>query len=858
MTSLLNIFRRRQRAKTIDREAFRRRFENYQEILNANREALELMAELQQKLAGDYLFDQNYLLDITSRLENYVQKIIRELNLLSDHRYEMLNKVLENVMGLIQKELVPTRPIPQCPFTIPFREIRKDKFMAVGEKCANLGEIRNVIGLPVPSGFAISTNAFQIFMQGNKLQEKINQILSRLNIKTLQELEEASEKIQALVMETPLPGKLVKAIIKSYQDLVKEEGVEPQVAVRSSGAREDSPMASFAGQYKSFLNVPAKDIEKCYKLVLSSQFSPRAIYYFKSRGFNYNDLPMAVGVMAMVQAKGAGIVYTKPPEDADKDYLVINAVLGLGVSAVRGETTPDVYHVSRKDTEKILFRGFGKQDVMTERLPGGGIRHREIPAKKGKQPVLKDDQISKLANMALRIENHFGSPQDIEWALDQRGEIFILQTRPLRFRFQTSRQKEEIQKKAKEKPPVLIEKGTIACKGIGAGPVHIVNSVDDLQNFPKGAVLVSHHAPPDYALVIDRASAIVTEVGSTASHLATVARELMVPALFNVPRATEILTPGLKITVDAINGYIYKGIANELINYHKESEPPSKKAPIYQALKNIAKHITPLNLTDPRGRNFTPEDCKTLHDITRFSHEMSMQEMFTLGERSSFPEGSAKKLRSHLPLDIYLIDLGNGIKEKKAQSKEVEPDDIKSLPFLALWQGITQIKWSGPRPVDFRGFMSVVAHSAFDPSMREKLTYKNYVIITDRYMNFSTRLGYHFSSIDAFISTNIDDNYVQFIFNGGGADLPRRIRRARLITKILDHYGFNTSLKEDNVYARGENLEAEVIEKMLNILGIVVVTTRQMDMAMYNDKVVEWYFKEFMKGNYSFGSTIQR
>jgi len=858
MTSLFNIFKRRQRAKIIDREIFRQRFENYQEILNANREALELMAELQQKLAGDYLFDQNYLITITSRLENYIQKIIRELNLLSDRHYEKLNEVLEKTMGLIQKELVPTRSIPECPFTIPFREIRKDKFMAVGEKCANLGEIRNIIGLPVPPGFAISTYAFQFFLQRNNLQEKINQILNRLNIKTLQELEEASKKTQALIMETPLPDKLVKAIIKSYQDLVKEEGIEPQVAIRSSGAREDSPMASFAGQYKSFLHVAGEDIEKYYKLVLSSQFSPRAIYYFKSRGFDYNDLPMAVGVMLMVPAKGAGIVYTKPPEDADKDYLVINAVFGLGVSAVKGETTPDVYQVSRKDTGKILFRDFGKQDVMTEGSREGGIKHRKIPAKKGSQPVLKDHQISKLANMALKIENRFGSPQDIEWVLDRRGKIFILQSRPLRLRFQPGRQEEGVLKKVKEKLPVLIEKGTISSTGIGAGPVYIVKSIDDLQNFPKGAVLVSHHAPPDYALVIDQASAIVTEVGSTASHMATVARELMVPALFNVSRATEILTPGLEVTVDAVNGYIYKGIANELINHYKESEPPSKKTAIYQALKDIAKHITPLNLTDPRGENFTPENCKTLHDITRFSHEMAMQEMFTLGERSSFPEGSAKKLKSRLPLDIYLIDLGKGIEEKKTQSREVEPDDIKSLPFLALWQGITQIKWTGPRPVDFRGFMSVVAHSASDPSMREKLTYKNYVIITDKYMNFSTRLGYHFSSIDAFISTNINDNYVQFIFNGGGADLPRRIRRARLITKILDHYGFNTSLKEDNVYARGENFEAEIIEKMLNILGIVVITTRQMDMVMYNDKVVEWYFKEFMKGNYSFGSTIQR
>ena len=232
--------------------------------------------------------------------------------------------------------------------------------------------------------------------------------------------------------------------------------------------------------------------------------------------------------------------------------------------------------------------------------------------------------------------------------------------------------------------------------------------------------------------------------------------------------------------------------------------------------------------------------------------------MFTLGEKCSFPEGAAKKLKIPQPLDIYLIDLGKGLDETKLLSSQVEPGDIKNPPFLALWEGMSQVKWAGPRPVSLRGFMSVVAHTASDPAAMEKLSYKNFVIITDTYMNFSTRLGYHFSSIDAFIGENLDDNYVQLIFNGGGADLTRRVRRARLITMILNHSGFNVIQKEDTIYARGENLDAADIKKMLNILGIVTVTTRQMDMMMYNDKVVDWYFQEFLKGNYSFGVTARK
>jgi len=857
MTSLFNIFKPRKRSKTIDREVFRQRFENYQEILKANRYALELMAELQQKLSGFYLFDRTYLISIVSQIEGAIRKIIEQLNLLSDQSYPELFEVLEKIMDGIKKELLPPQMIQEYPFTIPFSRIRKDDVPAVGGKCANLGEIKNALGFPVPPGFAISTYAFYTFIEKNHLHEVITDTLNRVDIKTIQDLEAASQQIQNLVLQAQLPEEIRKAIADSYDELIEEVGFRVPVAVRSSGAKEDSPLTSFAGQYKSFLNISGEEVEKYYKLALASQFSPRAIYYFKTRGFDFNEIPLAVGVMAMIPAKGAGVVYTRSPDNPDLDFIIVTAVFGLGTSAVSGETRPDVYQVSRNEVDKLLSADFGKQEILVESLPTGGTQTRIISPEIKNQPVLTKEQISRLATIALTIEKHFGKPQDIEWAIDPEGRIFILQSRPLNLRQQKERKVAFFPKTSKKNLPILSETGTIASQGIGGGPVYLVSSVDDLKNFPPGAVLVSHHAPPDYVLILDRASAIVTEVGSLASHLSTVARELGIPAIFNVPQATEILIPGMEITVDAVNGYIYKGIVKDLIEEYKKPESPFKQTRVYRTLTTIARNITPLYLTDPRGQNFSPRHCKTLHDITRFCHEMAMQEMFSLGEKSSFPEGTTKKLKIPQPLDIYLIDLGEGIEPAKLLSSEVVPEDVKCRPFLALWRGMSKVKWAGPRPVSLRGFMSVIAHSASDPAVMEKLTYKNYVIITDNYMNFSTRLGYHFSSIDAFLGNNTDDNYVQFIFNGGGADITRRIRRARLIEMILKYHGFTTELKEDSLYARGENLEAEAIEKMLNVLGMVVVTTRQMDMVMYNDKLIDYYFNEFIRGNYSFGATIQ-
>lgn len=854
MVSILNLFRTKQKLPRVDRETFSRKFEHYQKLLLKNRQALELMAELKQKLDGSYLFDRRYLTIVSAQIEQHVRAIIHHLNALSDNRYEALTGVLEAIVTSMQEELHPCPELQDFPPTLSLREIRKHQARAAGNKFAHLGELRNTLGIPIPSGFVITTAAFRLFMEENNLRARINQAMEKITIKTLGELQEASRQIQSLIMASPLPPKLAEAINGAYENLAQEEGRRTLVAIRSSAVKEDSVSASFAGQYRSYLNIAEEEVGTYYQKVVASAFSPRALYYLMSRGFDYQELPMAVGVMTMVPAAAAGVVYTRPPARPDKDCVAIYAVFGFGLGAVSGEMTPDVYEVSRHIPEKIVSRTCGNQGIMVVSGEGGRPMRCPVPPEKQGRPVLADDHVTRLAALALKVEKQFEIPQDIEWAMDTKGDLFLVQSRPLTIREVCSASGVPGGDAIDKGIPVLARASAIASAGISAGPVYQVRSQDDLHDFPDGAVLVSHHAPPDYSVIMSRAKAIVTEVGSPASHMATVARELMIPALFNVPRATEILKTGCEITVDAINGCIYAGVVQELIDAcARAPEPSTTKTAIYQALKNLAQAITPLHLTDPRATTFAPDQCQTMHDITRFCHEMAMHEMFTLGERSSFPEGSAKSLTTPLPLEIQVIDLQNGITSEKVRAAEIFPNDITCRPFQAFWKGMSAVTWVGPRPVSMDEVMS--AGPAAGGTLSSTTLYRNYVIVTDRYMNFSTRLGYHFSSIDAFLGDNIDDNYVQFIFNGGGADLARRVRRATLITRILGHHGLVTIQKEDSIYARAEHLAAETIEQMLMVLGVIVVTTRQMDMVMLNDKVVDWYFNEFIKGRYSFGAS---
>jgi pyruvate,water dikinase len=393
---------------------------------------------------------------------------------------------------------------------------------------------------------------------------------------------------------------------------------------------------------------------------------------------------------------------------------------------------------------------------------------------------------------------------------------------------------------------ILIGKGIIACKGIGHGKVQIIRSDADLTDFPDGAVLVAKHTSPKYVSVMNRASAIVTDFGGATGHMASLAREFQVPAILDTESATAKLKDGQEITVDAYNCNVYEGRVAELIEFAEKKEEPFKDTLIFKTLQKILKWIVPLNLIDPEGANFRADACETFHDITRFSHEMAMREMFRITSTPSDEIGETRKLIAGIPLVSYLIDLGGGIKEDAP--KVLNPEHLASEPLMAFFRGLVASNWPQAKPVDAGGFLGMLAHTATIPEEELQRTgEKSFSFISEHYMNFLLRLGYHLSTVEAFAGDNLNDNYIRFFFKGGGAAADRRLRRVRLISEILKTMDFRVKVVDDVVDAMITKYKKNMIEEKLEVLGRFTAYTKQLDMVMYNDTITDFYIQDFVK-----------
>jgi pyruvate, water dikinase len=309
----------------------------------------------------------------------------------------------------------------------------------------------------------------------------------------------------------------------------------------------------------------------------------------------------------------------------------------------------------------------------------------------------------------------------------------------------------------------------------------------------------------------------------------------------------------------------------ELLKHAVKRKEPFRETRLFTTLENVIKFIVPLNLVDPGKPNFAPEHCRTFHDITRFVHEMAMAEIFKTGKGQdvdSFEdimsavtlaeEGEAKRLgeqtsalRAGIPMDAHLLDIDGGM---RVSAKKVTQDDILSIPFSAFLRGLKGMKWPEPRPVDVKGFLGMIAHTATIPEEELRRTgVRSYGLISRHYMNFSIRLGYHFSMVEAYAGENINDNYIKFFFKGGGAVVDRRLRRVRLIKEILKKMGFRVNVTEDVIDAMLNKYKQPTIEEKLEAMGRLTVYTKQLDMVMYNDAVTDLFIEEFVERHLTAG-----
>jgi len=445
-----------------------------------------------------------------------------------------------------------------------FDEIGKDDVPLVGGKTASLGEMTCKTKVPVPYGFALTADAYRLFLRENSLEEKIAKALGRLrdpnDTKTLQSV---GSEIRELITSASVPAEMRKLIEESYTKLAAHENVKsPFVAIRSSATAEDLPDASFAGQQETYLNIRGaanviQSVKECY----ASLFTDRAIFYRAQKGFDHMEVALSAIVQMMCYSESSGVMFTMDPTNGDESMVLVEASYGLGEYVVKGTVTPDDYYVD-KGTMKIIRKAIPTKTVMLIRNENGGTDEKNVPDNLKDKQVISDEQVIELTKFALTIEHHYGRVMDIEWGLDkQTGRLLILQARPETV---WSLKKSPIEKT----PPIVGEKkillkGLPSSPGIGAGKAHVILTVDGVSEFQNGEILVTQMTTPDWVPTMKKAKAIVTDAGGMTCHAAIVSRELGIPCITGTKTGTKAITTGQEVTVDAKMGVVYEGIVLE-------------------------------------------------------------------------------------------------------------------------------------------------------------------------------------------------------------------------------------------------------------------------------------------------------
>jgi pyruvate,water dikinase len=482
-------------------------------------------------------------------------------------------------------------------------DITADDLDLVGGKGASLGELTGA-GLPVPSGFVVSAGTYRSFIEDTGIEDELFEAVD-VDADDSAALSEAQSRAEELILETEMPEESRREILDAYDEL----GDEPFVAVRSSATAEDLPDASFAGQQETFLNVTREDLVERVKECWASLFTQRAIYYRQEQGFAHDKVDIAVVVQRMVDAEKSGVMFTSHPSTGDP-RIIIEAAWGLGEAVVSGSVSPDNYVVDRESGAVEEVTVADKKTMMEKDEETGETVEREVPDDRREAQVLDEGDISRLVELGERVEDHYGTPQDVEWAVVE-GEVFMLQSRPI-----TTIQDGESEIETDEaagangatdaadaneanagasasgangnskgiadgsggveaassggtgsdsgagsaaaEGDVLVS-GLGASPGIASGAARIVTQLDQLDKVSEGDVIVTEMTTPDMVPAMKRAAGIVTDEGGMTSHAAIVSRELGVPAVVGSGNATTTLSDDQRITIDGDKGTITEG-----------------------------------------------------------------------------------------------------------------------------------------------------------------------------------------------------------------------------------------------------------------------------------------------------------
>ena len=821
--------------------AFPEIFENFQALLQDHQQVMELIADLGEKSGGEYIFDRKYLVDITNEIHNRLLRMVKGLNLITANRYMELYTTLDRILLPMEAELRGRLSLSEeMPYVTSLKEMPLDHPELTGGKANALGHMIQSLQVPVPEGFVITTRAYRRFLEHNQLEERIYAWLEAWTAGELDEMHTARQMQYSI-----LAGVVPREVAAEIRRWAEKGGT--YWAVRSSAYGEDGEV-SFAGLHESFLNVPPKRILMAYRQVLASLFGAEALNYRHKMGMLGEEAAMAVLCQETIISRAAGIIHTLDVAAPAANCLAIYACLGWGRTVVEGRAPVDRYVLDRDPPHIIKLQEIVPKVTRLRPKTGGGEEEAPVPLKEQNQPALSEEALQTLARWALTLERYYKRPQEIEWAQDEAGQCWLLQSRTLILPKDLAPPKEDIYEICARYPILLENCGTVAHAGVGSGPVYQVDSDAKMSSFPEGGVLVVKYTAPWLARIVPQASAIIAERGSAAGHLATIAREFRIPTLVGVDGACELLRDGDQVTVDTKQRIIYAGRVKELLQYELVQSPAFEETPEFRLLRRLLKRVAPLNLIDPQAPDFTPQGCKSVHDVIRFVHEKAVDELMDFPRLlKRFKGVQVWTLISDVPIGLKILDLGGGI-DPAARGNRILPGQIHSLPLKALWEGISGPGvWSTePIPVDFKGMMSSLTKTWAETPGATAYAGFNLAVVSDIYMNLHLRLGYHLNLIDARMHPEAHHNHIYFRFVGGVTDITRRSRRAQLLAQILSKYHFKVNVRGDLVVARVLHLPQEDMHQRLQVLGRLIGFTRQLDIQLKNDEDIPQFLESFL------------
>jgi len=422
-----------------------------------------------------------------------------------------------------------------------------------GGKGANLGELISS-GMPVPPGFVLTADAFRDFLDAASLRPVVMERLETLDVDDTKALQKAASELQARLGEAALPAHLREAVGRAYRELGGHlPTTEPFVAVRSSATAEDAPGTSFAGMNETILNVRGEEalleaVRRCW----ASLYGARVLFYRRKQGIPEEKIAIAVVIQAMVDAEAAGVMFTINPASGDRRTLVIEGAWGLGDTVVSGEVSPDHWEVDKETLETTRER-VAEKHVLAFRDPSGSSRRRELTPDEARRPCLDGALVRRIAELGRRIEDHYGAPQDIEWAV-AGGQVFIVQSRPV-----TAAGGGSLAARPATEGPEVLVRGLGASPGMASGPARLLRSLAESARLGRGDVLVTRKTEPDWVPLMRKAAAIVTDEGGMTAHAAIVSRELGIPCIVGTQEGTRRIADGSAVTVDAAEGVVYRG-----------------------------------------------------------------------------------------------------------------------------------------------------------------------------------------------------------------------------------------------------------------------------------------------------------